>query len=154
MNEDETRELYVEYRTLTEQLQQIQQYLQETGENMGEVANVIAALDEFSRLNTNDKIFAPIANGIFIDARLTDPQTVRMNVGGGVVVQKSVAEAQQVLTGQRTELDKLQARATTDQATIVARLREIEQAIEAETVKAEGAPAGESPKEKHSHTKT
>jgi len=83
MNEDETRELYVEYRTLTEQLQQIQQYLQETGENMGEVANVIAALDEFSRLNTNDKIFAPIANGIFIDARLTDPQTVRMNVGGG-----------------------------------------------------------------------
>lgn len=149
MDADAPRELYMEYRALTEQLQKIQEYLEHTTENIAEVGNVLAALDDFSRLAPGSRVFAPLANGIFIDATLNDSSMLRMNVGGGVVVEKPVAEAKKILEGQRTELEELHERATKDRAGAIRRLHEIEAMIESEQSASPAVPANAASAQHH-----
>jgi prefoldin alpha subunit len=130
MKEEASRHLYLEYRAVSEQLQTVQQYLEQTAESMAEVAGVIAALDDLSQLRKGSRIFAPIANGIFVDATLNDSSSVRMNVGSGVVCQKPIAEAKLLLEQQRKELEELQARAAKERETLTARMREIEEQVD------------------------
>lgn len=130
MNDDESRQLYLEYRSATEQLQKLQEYLDQTTENMGEVGNLVAALDEFGALTPGSALLAPIANGIFFDATLKDPSTVKMNVGAGVMVEKTIAEAKALLEKQRADLEALRSRALKDREQLVLRLKEIEQNVE------------------------
>lgn len=124
------QQLYLEYKGMSEQLQKVQQFLEQTTENIGELGNVIDAVEELGTLKKGERLFAPIANGIFVDATLNDPSTLRMNVGGKVVVTKSVEEAMAILKEQRTDLENLRDRATSDSIKIMERLRQIEAAIE------------------------
>lgn len=133
METEEARGLYLEYKGLSDQLQKIRQYLERTQESMGEVNGLVESLDEFSRLEKGDRIFAPIANGIFVDATLNDVTRLRLNVGGGVVVEKSIAEAKGMLGRQRSELETLRDRADADAETVMRRMREIESLIEQES---------------------
>lgn len=146
MNADESQQLYLEYRAVSEQLQKVQDYLEQTTENMTEVAAVIEALDELSHLQKGSRIFAPIANGLFVDATLNDPSTVRMNVGAKTVVQKTIDEAKQLLAQQRHELEELQTRAAKDRDTLLARMHTIEEQVEAEA-KEPPTPTTEHPRD-------
>jgi prefoldin alpha subunit len=149
MKEEEPRRLYLEYRAVSEQLQQVQQYLEQTAESIAEVAGVIAALDDLSQLRKGSRIFAPIANGIFVDATLNDSSTVRMSVGSGVVCQKPIAEAKLLLDQQRKELEKLQERAAKEGETLTARMHEIEAQVDEEKGEAEPAKGRSSSPAKH-----
>jgi prefoldin alpha subunit len=126
----DTQQLYMEYRGMSEQLQKVQQFLEQTTENIGELSNVIEAVAELGKLKKGDRLFAPLANGIFVDATLNDPTTLRMNVGGKVVVSRTIDEATALLMKQKKELEELRDRATTDSIKITERLRQIESAIE------------------------
>jgi len=130
MNDQDMQRLYLEYRAHTEQAQQLQNYLEQTGQGIVDINGIIGALQEFTKLEPGSKIFAPIANGIFIDATLNQASTVRMNTGAGIVVEKTVLEAVALLEKQRKDLEELRDRANADYAAITMKLREIEASIE------------------------
>ncbi len=132
MDDGRAQQLYLEYRGLMEQLRRVQEYVEQTTQGIAEIAAVIEALDSLSRLTKGSRIFAPIANGIFVDASLNDAASVRMNVGGSVVVEKSVEEAKELLGKQRADLELLRDRANTDYGSLTNRLRAIEAAMEQE----------------------
>jgi prefoldin subunit 5 len=92
----DTQQLYMEYRGMSEQLQKVQQFLEQTTENIGELSNVIEAVAELGKLKKGDRLFAPLANGIFVDATLNDPTTLRMNVGGKVVVSRTIGRGNSI----------------------------------------------------------
>ncbi len=133
MKDEQARELYMEYKLLGEQYKKVQEYLEQTAENLQQVGDTIEALDAMGRQEKGARVFAPVANGIFIDATLNDPAHVRMNVGQGVVVTKTIEEAKGMLEQQREELHQLRDRANDDHARLTVRLKEIEDAIEAGT---------------------
>lgn len=128
---DDSKQLYLEYRGLTEQLKKVQRYLEQTQESIGELNQLIEGLDTFAGLKQGDRIFAPMANGIFIDATLNSTE-LRMNVGGDIVVPRNVPDAQHLLRRQRSDLEQLRERATSDQRQLLGRMRQIEMKIEAE----------------------
>ncbi len=130
MSED-VKQLYLEYRALTEQAKRVQEFLEQTAENVAEVGNTIRAVEEVAKLKKGDRLFAPVANGIFVDARLDDPGTLRMNVGGKVVSAKSTQEVVALLEKQREELRTMRDRATAEYEEMVQRIREIESRVEA-----------------------
>lgn len=126
------KELYLEYQVLTEQLKKVERYLEQTTESLAELAGTITNLDEFRHIKKGTRLFAPIANGIFIDATLNDAKLVRMNVGKSVVVTRTIDEAKALLEQQREELKELQRRAEADHLKIHQRLKEIEKSVEEE----------------------
>ncbi len=130
VDEQEVKELYFEYKMASEQLKKVEAYAKETTESLEQIANTINALEQFAQQEKGARLFAPIANGIFIDVTLNDPKSFRMNVGKGVVVTKSLNEAKALLGRQREELERLRRRAEHDMVKLSARLKEIEALVE------------------------
>lgn len=130
MDDREAQQFYLEYRVSAEQLKQVQEYLDQTAEGIVEITNLIGALDSLSTIEQGSRIFAPLANGVFLDASLNDSAHVRMNVGSGVVVKKTISEAKTLLEQQRKDLEVLRERATGDAMKLNLRMREIEQWME------------------------
>ncbi len=123
---DSDQQLYIEYRTLTEQLKKIQEYLRQTQENITELGTLKESFDRFKQLKKGQRVLAPIANGIFIDAKLNATDRFYMNIGAQTVVAKSIDEAKALLTKQQEEMERLRDRAQRDEATLLQRMRQIE----------------------------
>jgi prefoldin alpha subunit len=95
---------YLKLQMIDQQVRQLQQYLQTFDQQVIEIKSVISSLKELSALKKGDLIFAPVANGIFIKAKLEDNQEVKVNVGHNTVVTKSIDNAVKMLQGQEAEI--------------------------------------------------
>ncbi len=129
----EAQALYAEYQGLGQRAERIREYLRQVEENLEGLATVLAALRTLSETKPGTPSLAPIANGIFVETVLTETTTVRMNVGAGVVVEKSVGEARVILERQRIDLEALRENARRDLETATSRLQAIERLIEEES---------------------
>jgi prefoldin alpha subunit len=97
---------YVQLQMVDQQARQLQQYLQTFDQQLLEIRSVIASLNELAKLKKGDSILAPIANGIFVKAKLEDSQEVRVNVGNNTVVTKTIGNAVKMLEGQEAEINQ------------------------------------------------
>ena len=95
---------YVQLQMIDQQVRQLQQYLQTFDQQLVEIRGVITSLQDLSTLKKGDSILAPLANGIFVKAKLEDNQEVRMNVGNNTVVTKSIADSVKMLEEQDSEI--------------------------------------------------
>ncbi len=95
---------YIQLQLIDQQARQMQQYLQTFDQQLIEIRSVMSSLKELSKLKKGDLILAPIANGIFIDARLENNKEVKVNVGSNTVVAKTIEEAVKMLQGQEAEI--------------------------------------------------
>ncbi|MBW3012032.1 prefoldin subunit alpha [Candidatus Woesearchaeota archaeon] len=97
-------QLYVEFQMLNQQLKEIQQSMQTMEQQANEIAVIRQALEDLKDVKQGTEMLAPIAPGIFVKAKLEDNSGLLINVGGKVVVPKTVEEAQNLLMGQQHEL--------------------------------------------------
>lgn len=97
---------YVQLQMVDQQARQLQQYLQTFDQQLLEIRSVIISLNEFAKLKKGDSILAPIANGIFVKAKLEDSHEVRVNVGNNTVVTKTIEGAVKMLEGQEAEINQ------------------------------------------------
>jgi len=97
---------YVQLQMVDQQARQLQQYLQTFDQQLLEIRSVITSLNELAKLKKGDSILAPIANGIFVKAKLEDSQEVRVNVGNNTVVTKTIDNAIKMLEGQEAEINQ------------------------------------------------
>lgn len=97
---------YVQLQMVDQQARQLQQYLQTFDQQLLEIRSVITSLNEFAKLKKGDSILAPIANGIFVKAKLEESHEVRVNVGNNTVVTKTIEGAVKMLEGQEAEINQ------------------------------------------------
>ena len=97
---------YMQIQLMDQQLKQLQQYLQTFDQQLLEIRAVISSLNELSKLKKGETILAPLASGIFLKAKLEDATNVRVNVGAGTVVTKTVDETIKMLEGQESEISQ------------------------------------------------
>ena len=97
---------YVQLQMVDQQARQLQQYLQTFDQQLLEIRSVITSLNEFAKLKKGDSILAPIANGIFVKAKLEESHEVRVNVGNNTVVTKTIDNAVKMLEGQEAEINQ------------------------------------------------
>lgn len=97
---------YIQLQMVDQQARQLQQYLQTFDQQLLEIRSVITSLNELAKLKKGDSILAPIANGIFVKAKLENSQEVRINVGNNTVVTKTIGSAIKMLEGQEAEINQ------------------------------------------------
>lgn len=97
---------YIQLQMVDQQARQLQQYLQTFDQQLLEIRSVITSLNELAKLKKGDSILAPIANGIFVKAKLEDSHEVRVNVGNNTVVTKTIEGAIKMLEGQEAEINQ------------------------------------------------
>lgn len=98
----------IKFNTLSKELEGLQQHAKKIQEHIHEVNTLLTSLDEFSQTSTASKALFPLANGIFVEGTITNNKTLKVNVGQGVVVEKTIDETKQLVLEQLHNLKKQQ----------------------------------------------
>jgi len=124
----EFKQKYMELQMLQHQLQQVQQQIRALDSQSMEMDSVLVALDELSKSEPCES-FVTLTPGLFVRAKITDTQNVLLNVGAGVVVEKSVDDAKVVISEQCDELKKLQEELTEQLQKMVASSKKLQEEL-------------------------
>lgn len=96
----ERREKLLELQMLDQQIKQIEEQMANIEGQVFEVNNLIENLSELKSMKDNQEILVPVANGIFMKANIKDSNNLKVNVGSGVVVEKTLDETKEMLKEQ------------------------------------------------------
>ena len=131
MNEPpkEVKQKYLELQLIQRQVQQIQQQIQALDSQSGEMDIVLQALDDFAVAKPGSESFVTLTPGLFVKARIEQTDAVLLNVGGGAVVQKSIPEAKNIVSGQTVELRKLEEELTAQLQKLAERAEKLQEEL-------------------------
>ncbi len=101
---EQSREKYLEFQLLMQQFQQLQQNQTALEKHIKDLFNLKANLETVSNLNSNSESLIPLGSGIFLKGELKDTETVVINVGVGICVEKTVEEAKETVSNQLNEV--------------------------------------------------
>lgn len=122
----------IQFQLMSNELQQVQEFMQHTDQQILEVNNLIVSLDAFATQKAGSTMLFPLANGIFAEGTLTDTKTLRVNVGQGVVVPRSVEETQDMIGAQLDSLREQQVLANKHQDELYEKLQKLEKRVREE----------------------
>ena len=106
VKEEELQQQYMQMQMLQQQMEEVNQYLQVLMQQNADLDVSIEAVQQLGQAKVNNALLAPIANGIFIKSELKDNQTLIVNVGTDVTVEKTVPEVVKLLNQQKQKLSQ------------------------------------------------
>ncbi len=123
------KELYYQAELLEYQISQVQQYIEELNQRLAEAQGLREALGEFEKLEEGAEGFFPLANGVFLKGKVLDVKNLKVNVGGNVVVNKTVAEAKALVEEQVVNLKKVIEETSKQLDSLVAKAGEVSEEL-------------------------
>lgn len=99
------RDKLLELQTLDTQIKQYEEQLMQLEEQIFEINSIIENLIEIENTPLNTEILVPIANGIFVKAKISDKDNLKVNVGASVVVDKTSIETTDMLKEQLKQIE-------------------------------------------------
>ncbi len=120
----EQDQLVYQFQVLNAQLQQMHQYL---AEMQTQVMQLEALQQHLSLLSTSEggESLLPLSSGVFVKGSLAKVDSVVMQVGAGVCVEKTVSEAQETITGQITQLAEVIAQVEAEIAKVSSQMQNL-----------------------------
>ncbi len=100
--QEKLKEKFMQFRTLHQYIEQIGEHLQLLHMQHTELENTKEALLELGG-TSQQEMLAPLANGIFVKAKLLETENVLINVGADIVVEKAIPQAIEMLEAQQKE---------------------------------------------------
>lgn len=102
--EQQTQEKYLELQYMQEELQNLRSQFQVYDQQSQEIVIIVKALEDLKTSKVGSEVFVPIASGIYSKAKLTDNNTLLVNIGSKVVVEKTPDETIKLLLEQQKKL--------------------------------------------------
>ena len=131
-NEEELQQKYLQFQLLQQQLEQVNEHLQMLNQQNAELDISVNAVAELSQTEVNNEILAPIANGIFLKAKLTDNKKFIVNVGSDTTVEKTIPEVIKLLEEQKQQVYQQLVEADAIMQELTSQAQNIYQQIEKE----------------------
>ncbi|MBU0980995.1 MAG: prefoldin subunit alpha [Nanoarchaeota archaeon] len=129
VDEKKVQEKYMEYQMVEQQLKQLQQQIQAIDSKLEEAAVLFNSLEEIKAAKPGSEVLVPMSNGIFVKGTLTDASTMLVNVGGGVVVDKTVQEVKDLIKTQIDEIQKAREQAVIEFEKVLKSYSDIEEQL-------------------------
>ncbi|MFH1650218.1 MAG: prefoldin subunit alpha [Candidatus Woesearchaeota archaeon] len=126
MNDEKMMELH----SINEYLEKLQGQMTKMQENLLELTSITEALASMENFKGEPSAFLPLASGIFIKGTIKPDSTVMMNVGQGVVVEKSINEALTLIEKQKKNLESIWQKADKQFDELVERAQSLQKEIE------------------------
>lgn len=103
-SEEEIRRLLAAYEQYQAQADGIAHQLSLTQMAAEGLERALGAIESLEGSEVGQEILVPIGSGSFIHGTLASKENVVLNVGAGVNIQKSPAEAKEILTARKNEV--------------------------------------------------
>ncbi len=130
--EETVRRLSIEYVRLRNLVQILQQRVDLLNQLISNIETTLNSLESIKNLGKDNVVLFPLGGLVYVKSKILSTDKILVNIGAGVVLEKSIDDAIQFLKNKQREL-KLELESTLislRQAT--ARLQEISAALERE----------------------
>jgi prefoldin alpha subunit len=102
--EEEIRRLLAAYQQYQGQAEGIMRQINLTQLTADGLDRALSAVDELNKAEVGQEILVPIGSGSFIHGKLASKEKVVLNVGAGVSIEKTAAEAKEILSIRKAEV--------------------------------------------------
>ncbi len=92
------------YYEWVQRVQYMEKLLEDLDANMKSAELLKEQLTELQNIKGGETMLAPIANGIFVEATIKNPQSLKVNIGKGVIAEKSIQETMALVARQAEEI--------------------------------------------------
>ena len=130
MDEETSKERYFEMKILTQNIEQLREHIGEIEKQIQDGLGTIRTLEEFAEVEDGAEILVPVANGMFTKAKITEKEPLKLNVGQGTVVEKSLEDSRKLIQGQVNELEEYRKKIYDQLQTLMNRTKEIEMELQ------------------------
>lgn len=98
------QEKYMQFQMLQQQMEKISEHLEMLSQRQAELDISCNAVAEIRKTAVGNEILVPVADGIFVKAKLLDNQKLIINVGADTTVEHSVEQVVGLLEQQQQEM--------------------------------------------------
>ena len=92
------------YADWMQKVQYLEKLLEDLDNNSKNIEALKEQIAELETIKEGDEILSPVANGIFIKANLKDAKTLKVNVGKGIMLDKTIPETIELIEKQELEI--------------------------------------------------
>ncbi|WP_445476069.1 prefoldin subunit alpha [Methanococcoides methylutens] len=129
VSEQDVRNLAVQHRELQNQAESLQQQMGMVQMSIEDCTRAIGTLEELEAVSGSINTMLPLGGGAFVHANVANVEKVVVSVGAGISVEKSPAEAKELLNQRKEELSKVVERLNGSIAQIGQRIQSIESMV-------------------------
>ena len=104
LNEKDIQEKYQQFQVLQQHIEQISEQVKLMNQHNMELNASLEAVKELDKINLENEILTPLANGIFLKTKLQDNTKLLVNVGADIVVEKKTEEVGELLSKQKEDI--------------------------------------------------
>ncbi|SES90106.1 prefoldin alpha subunit [Methanococcoides vulcani] len=126
VSEQDVRNLAVQHRELQNQAESLQQQMGMVQMSIEDCTRAIGTLEELEAVSGSINTMLPLGGGTFVHANVANVEKVVVSVGAGISVEKSPAEAKELLNQRKEELSKVVERLNGSIAQVGQRIQSIE----------------------------
>ena len=131
MNNDKyvQNEMIIELQYLDATIKQMDSQMIQIEEQINEINNTVASLNDLKDVKEGTEILVPIHTGIFAKAKIEKVEKLRVNVGAGIVAEKSVDDTIKMLQDQVKNVEDYRDQNFLQIQQMVARATEIQKSM-------------------------
>jgi prefoldin alpha subunit len=139
MDEKEIQEKVVAYRLLESRLNGLVKQREAIASKLIEIENTLAGIEEFEK---SDEILFPIGAEAYVPGKITDKNKIIVEVGAGVVMEKTLEEAKGILNKRKEDIIGLLQNIQKDMMTTSSHMDQLGSDIQTFSGESEGTEAG------------
>lgn len=92
------------YSDWIQKVQYLEKLLDDLENNSRNIESLKEQIHELEKMKGDEEILAPVANGIFVKASLLDAKLLKVNVGKGIMVDKTIPQTIELIEKQEQEI--------------------------------------------------
>lgn len=127
--QQQMQQRYFEMQKINQQIQKLEKQAEMIENQINELNITNNALSEIKNTKEGKDIKAPLASGIFIEAKITNNKEVLVNTGAGTTVRKTIPAAKKLIENQLKEIKKFKDESSSNLEKLNSRARELEEGI-------------------------
>jgi prefoldin alpha subunit len=130
VNDEEAQKAYFEFMELQQQAENLQQHIQQVQEQIRNIHQTRQTISELQKIEASVESWMHIAPGAFIKATAKPVDTILLNIGAGVAVEKKPEQVLETLLQHEVTLEEILASATKEFQETLTKLESIRKKVE------------------------
>ncbi len=130
VDQKELTEKYLELQILEQQIKQVNQQLLGLDNQLLELQRLDENLSELANTKKNTELLVALGGGIFTKAELKDNNTVLVNVGANVVVEKNIPSSKSIISNHIEQVKEAVKQLEQEFQIMAANIQETQQALQ------------------------
>lgn len=107
MDDQQAEELYKRFTTLQGEATELKEHFERLQEQLQNIARTREALKTLQQLEGSTEAWISIAPGAYVPGKVDKPQTVLLNIGADIAVEKRPEEVERTLVEHELQLEQL-----------------------------------------------